>query len=58
VHTNLQVPLNEISDLARRKQIELPEIRIALRTGDTPAHERQARARKPPHIWVTTPESL
>jgi ATP-dependent Lhr-like helicase len=34
------------------------EIRIALRTGDTPAHERQARARKPPHIWITTPESF
>jgi len=58
VHTNLQVPLDEIRDLARQKQIELPEIRIALRTGDTPAHERQARARKPPHIWITTPESL
>jgi ATP-dependent Lhr-like helicase len=58
VHTNLQVPLVEIRDLARQKQIELPEIRIALRTGDTPAHERQARARKPPHIWITTPESL
>ncbi len=58
VHTNLQVPLEEMRDLARLKQIELPEIRIALRTGDTPAHERQARARKPPHIWITTPESL
>jgi ATP-dependent Lhr-like helicase len=58
VHTNLQVPLAEIRDIARQKQVELPEIRIALRTGDTPAHERQARARKPPHIWITTPESL
>jgi ATP-dependent Lhr-like helicase len=58
VHTNLQVPLDEIRDLARHRSIEIPEIRIAVRTGDTPAHERQARARKPPHIWITTPESL
>ena len=58
VHANLQVPLEEMRELARQRRIELPEIRIALRTGDTPAHERQARARKPPHIWITTPESL
>ena len=37
----------------------LPEIRVAVRTGDTPAHERAAAmARRPPHILVTTPESL
>ncbi len=58
VHINLQVPLEEIGSLAHEKGIEVPEIRIALRTGDTPAWERQARARKPPHIWITTPESL
>ncbi len=58
VHINLQVPLQEICSLAREQGIEIPEIRIALRTGDTPAWERQARARKPPHIWITTPESL
>ncbi len=58
VHRNLSVPLQEICQLAQSKGLEIPEIRIALRTGDTPAHERQARARKPPHIWITTPESF
>jgi ATP-dependent helicase Lhr and Lhr-like helicase len=58
VHRNLSVPLLEITQLAREKGMTIPEIRIALRTGDTPAHERRARARKPPHIWITTPESL
>jgi ATP-dependent helicase Lhr and Lhr-like helicase len=58
IHKNLSIPLREIGALAEQKGMRLPEIRIALRTGDTPAHERQARARKPPHIWITTPESL
>ncbi len=58
VHKNLSVPLQEISQLAWKKGVMVPEIRIAVRTGDTPARERQLRARKPPHIWITTPESL
>jgi ATP-dependent Lhr-like helicase len=58
IHKNLSIPLQEITELAGKKGIAVPEIRIAVRTGDTPAHERQARARKPPHIWITTPESL
>jgi len=58
VHKNLALPLREIAALARGRGIDLPEIRIALRTGDTPAYERQVMARKPPHIWITTPESL
>jgi ATP-dependent helicase Lhr and Lhr-like helicase len=58
VHKNLAVPLRGIVELARGRGIALPEIRVALRTGDTPAHERQAMARKPPHIWITTPESF
>ena len=37
---------------------EFPEIRVGLRTGDTPQSERQKMAKKPPHILVTTPESL
>ncbi len=36
----------------------LPEIRTAVRSGDTPAHERQLMVRRPPHILITTPESL
>jgi ATP-dependent Lhr-like helicase len=58
VHRNLTVPLREIAELAQSKGIALPEIRIALRTGDTPAYERQVMARTPPHVWITTPESL
>jgi ATP-dependent Lhr-like helicase len=58
VHRNLSVPLREITQLAWDKGMMVPEIRIAVRTGDTPAHERQATARKPPHIWITTPESF
>jgi ATP-dependent Lhr-like helicase len=58
VHRNLSVPLREIAAMARGSGCVLPDIRIALRTGDTPAHERQAMARRPPHIWITTPESL
>ncbi len=58
IHANLSLPLQEISRLAWERGQNVPEIRIALRTGDTPAHERQARARKPPHIWITTPESF
>jgi ATP-dependent Lhr-like helicase len=58
IHKNLSLPLHEIMELARERGLTIPEIRIAVRTGDTPAHERQARARRPPHIWITTPESL
>ena len=58
IHRNLSIPLQEIFELAKSKGLAAPEIRIAVRTGDTPAHERQAMARKPPHVWITTPESL
>ena len=55
---NLQAPLAEIYDLAGREGILLPTLRIAVRSGDTPAHERQQMVRRPPHILITTPESL
>ena len=55
---NLQAPLAEIYDLAGREGILLPSIRVGVRSGDTPAHERQAMVRRPPHILITTPESL
>jgi ATP-dependent Lhr-like helicase len=58
IHQNLSLPWQAISQLARERGLDIPDIRIAVRTGDTPAQERQARARKPPHIWITTPESL
>ena len=58
VHKNLEVPLAEISALARERGVELAPIRAALRTGDTPQTERQRMTRTRPHILVTTPESL
>jgi ATP-dependent Lhr-like helicase len=58
VHKNLDVPLAEISALAAERGIPLAPIRTALRTGDTPQWERQKLTRQPPHILVTTPESL
>ncbi len=58
VHRNLDVPLAEISELAAKRGIALTPIRTALRTGDTPAYERQQMLKTPPHILVTTPESL
>lgn len=58
IQRNLQTPLAEIAALAAEAGLgELP-IRTAVRTGDTPAAERQAMLRNPPHILVTTPESL
>src|SRR5215813_1536634 len=58
VHRNLEVPLAEIGALAKQKGVELAPIRTAVRTGDTPAWERQQMTRQPPHVLVTTPESL
>jgi len=55
---NLQAPLAEIYQLAGREGVLLPTIRVAVRSGDTPAHERQSMVRRPPHILITTPESL
>ena len=58
VHRNLEVPLEEITALAREQGIDLMPIRTALRTGDTPVGDRTRMLRRPPHILVTTPESL
>jgi ATP-dependent Lhr-like helicase len=54
VQKNLQGPLRELAEL----DPSLPKIRVLVRTGDTPAAERAAMLRKPPHILVTTPESM
>jgi ATP-dependent Lhr-like helicase len=58
VQRNLQVPLEGIQE--ELKNLGLPEvnIRTLVRTGDTPASERTAMTKRPPHIVVTTPESL
>jgi ATP-dependent Lhr-like helicase len=58
VRKNLEIPLAQIRELAEKRGVYLSEIRTAVRTGDTPMHERQQMGRKPPHILVTTPESL
>ena len=58
IRRNLEVPLSEIQALADREGVLLPTLRAQVRTGDTPAHERLAMLKKPPHILVTTPESL
>jgi ATP-dependent helicase Lhr and Lhr-like helicase len=58
IHRNLETPLADIARLAESEGIILQQIRTAVRTGDTPAPERVRMLRKPPHILVTTPESL
>ena len=58
IHKNLDVPLSGIASLAGERGLMLPAIRTAVRTGDTPTSERQQMLRRPPHILVTTPESL
>jgi ATP-dependent Lhr-like helicase len=58
IRKNLDVPLGEILELARQRGYLMPEIRTAVRTGDTLMHERNAMLKRPPHILVTTPESL
>ena len=55
---NLIEPLAEIQALAKSKDIKLQDIRVALRTGDTTTAERAKMAKKSPHIFITTPESL
>jgi ATP-dependent Lhr-like helicase len=58
IQKNLEGPLSEILALAAERGMLMPEIRIAVRTGDTLAKERREMLRRPPHILVTTPESL
>src|SRR5438045_3867894 len=58
IHKNLEIPLGEILQIAGERGLLMPEIRTAVRTGDTLMHERRAMLRRPPHILVTTPESL
>src|SRR5438128_2452122 len=58
IQKNLEDPLREIMELAGARGLLMPEIRAAVRTGDTLQPERRAMLRRPPHILVTTPESL
>src|SRR5580692_11507148 len=58
VQRNLDQPLAELAERAMTEGFKLPLIRVATRTGDTPVGERAKMAKKPPHILVTTPESM
>ena len=58
IHRNLEQPLEEIRQLVEADGYDPPPIRTGVRTGDTPASQRQKMLRRAPHILVTTPESL
>src|ERR1700724_3207797 len=58
IQKNLEVPLGEILAMAGERGLLMPEIRTAVRTGDTLMPERRAMLKRHPHILVTTPESL
>lgn len=54
VQKNLLAPLQEL----RARDASLADVRVLVRSGDTPSHQRTAMTKRPPHILVTTPESL
>jgi ATP-dependent helicase Lhr and Lhr-like helicase len=58
IQKNLQAPLAGIRDALRARGLPDVDIRTWVRTGDTPSAERDRARRRPPHIVVTTPESL
>src|SRR3954447_20033393 len=58
VERNLRSPLIGIRQTGERRGERLPQVSVAIRSGDTPAAERRTLARTPPDILITTPESL
>ncbi|GIV35135.1 MAG: ATP-dependent DNA helicase [Chitinophagales bacterium] len=58
IHLNLKMPLRGIAEELEKAGCHPPEIHVMVRTGDTPPSVRTAMAKNPPHILVTTPESL
>ena len=58
IDRNLKQPLDEMMVLAEKLDMDVPEIKVAVRSGDTSLKDRAKMVRKPPHILITTPESL
>ncbi len=58
IQKNLNGPLQEIREVAHAMALAAPEVRALVRSGDTPSSERAAMLRRPPHLLITTPESL
>src|SRR5438093_1613605 len=58
INRNLEEPLRELTALAQKEGKPEPQIRVGVRSGDTSAQERQRQVRRPPHIFITTPESI
>lgn len=58
ISENLQRPLREIAECARKLGFEPPDLTVFVRSGDTPQSERAAALKKPPTFVITTPESF
>jgi ATP-dependent Lhr-like helicase len=58
IQQNLEAPLAQIARVAASMGLPAPNLRVGVRTGDTPASARAAMTRRPPNFLVTTPESL
>src|SRR5437773_3252944 len=58
INRNIEEPLQERAALARKEGKPEPQSRVGVRSGDTSAQERQRQVRRPPHIFITTPESI
>src|SRR2546426_855932 len=58
INRNLEEPLHELTQLAEKEGKPVPLIRVGVRSGDTSPQERQRQVRHPPHIFITTPESI
>ncbi|MCD6563378.1 MAG: ATP-dependent helicase [Thermoproteales archaeon] len=58
IYRNLEQPLYEIHELAKERGYDIPKVRHAVRTGDTPSYIKHKMLKKTPHILITTPETL